>query len=68
MKRPPTSPSEHGVAVSDHRDSTDIGPDQSRYAEPSEEIKRRNRWTGFIIASLILAMIAVAMIVRAYGS
>ncbi len=37
------------------------------FAEPSEEVKQRNRITGFIFLAIVLGMIALAMIVRAYG-
>lgn len=53
--------------MSEQRDSNDTAPDSSRYAEPSEEVKHRNKVTGLVIVFLILAMIAIAMIVRAYG-
>lgn len=38
------------------------------FSEPSEEVKRRNRITGFVLLAIVLGMIAMAMIVRAYGS
>lgn len=44
-----------------------LGPDQSRFTEPSEEVKRRNRITGWVILFLVLTMIAIGMIVRVYG-
>jgi hypothetical protein len=40
----------------------------SRFTEPSEEVQRRNRITGFIFLCFILGLIALAMIARVYGS
>lgn len=37
------------------------------FSEPTEDVKRRNRITGFIFLAIVLGMIALAMIVRAYG-
>ena len=48
---------------SEHPQNTPSG-----FSEPSEEVKQRNRLTGFIFLCLILGMIALAMIVRVYGS
>jgi hypothetical protein len=43
-------------------------PGGDGFLEPSEDVKRRNRITGLIIAGIIFAMIAIGMIVRVYGS
>jgi hypothetical protein len=37
------------------------------FTEPSDDVKRRNRITGFVFMFIIFGMIALAMIVRAYG-
>lgn len=49
-------------------DKTQTSSDSDGFLEPSDDVKRRNRITGLIIAGIVLAMIATAMLVRVYGS
>lgn len=41
---------------------------ESRFTEPSDEVKQRNRTTGYIFLFIVLGLMAMAMIVRVYGS
>ena len=43
-------------------------PSKSRFTEPSEEVQKRNRTTGYIFLFIVLGLMAMAMIVRVYGS
>ncbi|MFW6053190.1 MAG: hypothetical protein ACOC9J_00080 [Persicimonas sp.] len=41
--------------------------DAQGFSEPSDEVKRRNRVTGYVFLAIVLGLIALAMITRAYG-
>lgn len=37
------------------------------FTEPSEQVKRKNRVTGYIFLFIVLGIMAIAMITRVYG-
>ncbi len=55
--------------MSDTPSQTDSKPldDAQGFSEPSEEVKQRNRVTGYVFLAIVLGLIALAMITRAYG-
>lgn len=53
--------------MSKQQPSQSTEPSESRFTEPTEAVKRRNRITGVLIAVFILVMVVSSMIVRVYG-